>query len=325
MDLDVVEGEPVLDPTDRPAVLARFLDQAVRWAEEGVPAEALSRRCDRLVTTLTPGYVAVSVRRRDDTRELVVEACEDDAHAHVTAVLPRADALRLRAWANAAADATADAASTAGLADDRSHATRANDAVADLLVAGLAREVPARGDATTPADAEHPTARGRTHRPASSVLVHVTVDAATLAGLDDHDGWVAGLGSVPADVARALAGDAGAAWRALVLAPGTREVVDVAANAYRPTAALRRFVTARDDTCRGPGCRVPAIDCDLDHVVAWPEGASTADNLQPLCRSHHRFKTQYVFETAAGQRRRAAARPHRSAPPPPVDDSPPPF
>ncbi|NAZ82617.1 hypothetical protein GTR02_12380, partial [Kineococcus sp. R8] len=289
IDLHVVEGDPVVDPADRPVVLARFLGEAIEWAADGVPVEALSKRCDRLITSLTPGYVAVSVRRREGTRDLQVEGCEDDAYAHLTVVLPRADAIRLRAWANAAADATADgtadAAHAAGIADDRDHATRANDAVADLLLDGLTRHVPAASDATTPAGNGQAPVTGRTHRPASSVQVHVTVDAATLAGLDEHDGWVPGLGAVPADVARDLAGDAGAAWRAVVLAPGTRDVVDVAATAYRPTAALRRFVTARDDTCQGPGCRVAAIDCDLDHVIAWPEGASTADNLQPLCRS----------------------------------------
>ncbi|NAZ83331.1 DUF222 domain-containing protein, partial [Kineococcus sp. R8] len=279
-------------------------------------------------------FVAVTISRPEATRELTVEVCEDDTFAHVTLVLPLADAIRLKAFATAAADATADAESAAGLADARDHATRANDAVADLIADGLTRqsqacEVPARSDSTTPADAEHPVATGRTHRPASSVQVHVSVDASTLAGLDEHDGFIAGLGPVPAPVARELAGDAGACWRAVVTAPGTRDVIDVAATAYRPTAALRRFVTARDDTCQGMGCRVPALDCDLDHIVAWPEGRSTAGNLQALCRTHHRFKTQYVYETTAAHRRRTDARPRRSAPPPPPpppdDDSPPPF
>jgi len=325
VDLEVVEGDPVLDAADRSVTLARFLDEAIGWATDGVGLAALSRRCDRLITSLTPGYVAVNVRRREETRELVVEGCEDDVHAHVTVVLTRADAIRLQAWANAAADATADAEHGAGITDDRNHATRANDAVADLIVDGLARQVPAVSDATA-VGADQAPVTGRAHRPASSVQVHVTVDAATLAGLEEHDGWVAGLGAVPADVARALAGDAGAAWRAMVLSPGTREVVDVGATAYRPSAALRRFVTARDDTCQGPGCRVAAIDCDLDHVIAWPEGASTADNLQPLCRSHHRFKTQYVDESAAANRRRNAGnRRTHLPPPPPADQGPPPF
>ncbi|NAZ84486.1 hypothetical protein GTR02_22035, partial [Kineococcus sp. R8] len=76
IDVHVVEGDPVVDPADRPAVLARFLGEAIGWAEDGVPVEALSKRCDRLITSLTPGYVAVSVRRREGTRDLQVEGCE---------------------------------------------------------------------------------------------------------------------------------------------------------------------------------------------------------------------------------------------------------
>ncbi len=43
-------------------------------------------------------------------------------------------------------------------------------------------------------------------------------------------------------------------------------------------------------TCRSvfPGCRMPAVDCDLDHTRPWAEGGRTAPgNLQPLCRHHH--------------------------------------
>ena len=40
-----------------------------------------------------------------------------------------------------------------------------------------------------------------------------------------------------------------------------------------------------------PGCRRPASQCDLDHVVAYPAGGTCADNLAPLCRYHHRLKT----------------------------------
>ncbi|NIZ93216.1 HNH endonuclease [Kineococcus rubinsiae] len=325
VELAVVEGDHVIDPAEQPAVLAGFLQRAVAWASDGVLVDALARRCNRLTTDLTPGFVAVTISRPEATRELVVEACEDDTFAHVTLVLPAADAIRLKAFATAAADATADAESATGTADARDHATRVNDAAADLIADGLAREVLARSDCTTPADADHPVVQGRTHRPASSVQVHVSVDASTLAGLDEHDGFVAGLGPVPAPVARALAGDAGASWRAVVTAPGTRTVIDVAATAYRPTAALRRFVTARDDTCQGFGCRTSAIDCDLDHVIAWPQGPSTAENLQALCRTHHRFKTQYIYESTTANRRRNTARPRPPAPPRPVDDSPPPF
>ena len=59
---------------------------------------------------------------------------------------------------------------------------------------------------------------------------------------------------------------------------------------YRPNAALARRVRDRDRTCRFPGCSVTAQRCDLDHVVRYPEGATTEENLLALCRTHHGFK-----------------------------------
>ncbi|NAZ83536.1 hypothetical protein GTR02_17095, partial [Kineococcus sp. R8] len=97
IDLNVVEGDPVIDPAQQPAVLAGFLNQAISWALDGVLVEALARRCNRLITDLTPGFVAVTISRPEATRELTVEVCEDDTFAHVTLVLPLADAIRLKA------------------------------------------------------------------------------------------------------------------------------------------------------------------------------------------------------------------------------------
>jgi hypothetical protein len=61
---------------------------------------------------------------------------------------------------------------------------------------------------------------------------------------------------------------------------------------YRPSDPLGRFVRARDRRCRFPGCRAPAIRCDLDHNQPWPGGATSADNLCCLCRHHHRLSHQ---------------------------------
>ncbi|WP_460695145.1 HNH endonuclease signature motif containing protein [Modestobacter muralis] len=61
---------------------------------------------------------------------------------------------------------------------------------------------------------------------------------------------------------------------------------------YTPTPAHRRFVHARDRTCRHPGCRRPAARTDLDHVHAHGDGGPTdCANLCCLCRRHHRLKT----------------------------------
>lgn len=97
------------------------------------------------------------------------------------------------------------------------------------------------------------------------------VDAATLAGL---------LRAVPMDVARAV----------LDARAGT--LASLTTDAYRPSRAVREFVTARDGTCRMWGCSRPADRCDLDHTRPWPAGATTPTNLAGLCRRHHRMKQQ---------------------------------
>jgi hypothetical protein len=61
---------------------------------------------------------------------------------------------------------------------------------------------------------------------------------------------------------------------------------------YRPSAPLDHFVRGRDRRCRFPGCRARPIRCDLDHVVPWPAGPTSASNLCCLCRHHHRLSHQ---------------------------------
>lgn len=64
-----------------------------------------------------------------------------------------------------------------------------------------------------------------------------------------------------------------------------------AATGYRPTAELDRWARRRDRVCQAPGCSVSAWSCDLDHVVPFPRGSTSAGNLRALCRHHHRMKT----------------------------------
>jgi len=59
---------------------------------------------------------------------------------------------------------------------------------------------------------------------------------------------------------------------------------------YRPGERLIAHVKARDGRCRFPGCTINARFCDVDHVRAWPDGATGPDNLMCLCRRHHRIK-----------------------------------
>jgi hypothetical protein len=67
---------------------------------------------------------------------------------------------------------------------------------------------------------------------------------------------------------------------------------DVAAvEGYRPSAALDRFVRARDLTCRMPGCDRPAVHADIDHTRPYPYGPTHPSNTKCYCRFHHLLKT----------------------------------
>ena len=56
-------------------------------------------------------------------------------------------------------------------------------------------------------------------------------------------------------------------------------------------AALTRWIRLRDRTCRAPGCRRPAVSCQLDHTIRHHDGGPTHHaNLCALCEWHHRAK-----------------------------------
>jgi len=72
-----------------------------------------------------------------------------------------------------------------------------------------------------------------------------------------------------------------------------------ASSAYRPSARLWEYVTARDLTCRFPTCRQPAWRCDLDHTTPYDKGGRTCRcNLGGLCRFHHQLKQHLRWHLA---------------------------
>jgi hypothetical protein len=118
--------------------------------------------------------------------------------------------------------------------------------------------------------------------------VQVTVPWQSLTGVGDESAFLAGYGPIPAEAARRLAGEA-AKWTRLFTDPDTGCLKTV--DTYTPTKAQRRFLTARDEHCRFPGCRQPAIRCEDDHTIPYSEGGVTdVRNLANLCRAHHVLK-----------------------------------
>jgi hypothetical protein len=64
-------------------------------------------------------------------------------------------------------------------------------------------------------------------------------------------------------------------------------VLDYGITVYTPPKDLYRAVIARDKCCRFPGCRRKAKFTEAHHIVPWPIGPTSLDNLILLCAHHH--------------------------------------
>jgi hypothetical protein len=150
------------------------------------------------------------------------------------------------------------------------------DVFSDLLLAGAPTL-----DPTATGDGDGTLGAIRAH-------VQVAVSALTLMGQDEGPADLAGRSPIDAATARELAGNA-TSWDRLLTHPVTGTVLEC--DTYRPTAAMLRLLRARDRHCRFPGCRQPAIRCELDHTIAASDGGAThVCNLANLCKRHHDVK-----------------------------------
>ncbi|WP_242435583.1 HNH endonuclease signature motif containing protein [Microbacterium sp. AISO3] len=256
--------------------------------------EAVAGRCVRvqatsdgmsdLIATL-PTVIADGIvdRLTRQAREIInVRQQADAAGVDASAAGARADALDARADARADADGgTPDANTTtrdgSSFIDDARTIDQVRaDVLSDLLLAGT----PAL-DPTATGDGDGTLGAIRAH-------VQVAVSALTLMGQDDGPADLAGRSPIDANTARELAGNA-TSWDRLLTHPVTGTVLEC--DSYRPTAAMVRLLRARDRHCRFPGCRQPAIRCELDHTIAASDGGAThVCNLANLCKRHHDVK-----------------------------------
>ena len=148
----------------------------------------------------------------------------------------------------------------------------------DHLRADLLTDLLLTSDPTTPRGTavEHVQAR-----------IQVTVAATTLAGADDRPAELDGFGPIDPDIARELAAGTGG-WSRLFLDPSG---MITETDTYTPTEAMRRFLRARDQHCRFPGCRMPVHRCQIDHNHDHALGGRTSlDNLSHFCTGHHVLK-----------------------------------
>ncbi len=124
--------------------------------------------------------------------------------------------------------------------------------------------------------------------------VNVTVPALALAGVTNEPAELVGRCPIDPATARKLAGDA-TGWDRVLADPITGCVLAV--DRYTPSADMKRFLRARDQHCRFPGCRQPAHRCDRDHTLDYALGGATdVCNLACLCKRHHTLKGETAWK-----------------------------
>ena len=134
-------------------------------------------------------------------------------------------------------------------------------------------------------------------RSGSDPRVTITIAAGTLIGLDEHPGFLHGYGPVVASMARDVA--ATGTWRCAITDDVHGTLMGLGTSTYtskyKPTRALRHFLKTRDRVCRVPGCSAPAMVCDVDHRIPWPDGPTCECCTECLCGTHHRLKHEAGF------------------------------
>jgi hypothetical protein len=145
----------------------------------------------------------------------------------------------------------------------------------------------------------------------TGVEVQLVMTDRTLLQADSEPARLTGYGTVPAAWARnLLAGNEPAGsqnfkvWlRRLFTAPGTGELLATDSKARFFPPGLRRFIQARDDTCRTPYCDAPIRH--FDHIIPWHQGGTTSlDNGAGLCEACNHTKELPGWTTKADIRTR---------------------
>lgn len=253
-------------------------------------------------------------RREEQARKgrRVSTYAKPDAMTSFTAILPADQAMRIHDFIDTCADRAARP-----VGDNRTIDQRRADIFAEvfrrLVQDGAVTVDQLLGNVDDLAEQRHRSRRKQGKD--VSVQVHLTLES--LLGLDLEPGMLERYGPISAELARAIA-ESAASLRVVLTDLDTGRTKQLGRQAtvgsgkdragrrraraghdpgYRPGQRLRDEVVALWPHCTFPRCRQPSWRSDLDHRDPFnhtaPDdgGATTAENLQPLCRAHHRLKT----------------------------------
>jgi hypothetical protein len=286
----ILETGSVLPPGHR----AEFEEEALRRCADDTPGR-VKAQLQLLAETLHPRTLAerhVDAREKRGVRVFPVGDGMSEMCATLPAVLADGIQDRLTQLAHGVADARSQAAAEVKAAgtseavnehlkavasDKRTMDQIRADILADLLLTAAPDADPTRTD-------DGPGTLG-----AIRARVQIVVPAMALLGDDTHPADLVGRSPIDPDTARQLAGATRCPWERVLTDPVTGTVVHV--DTYTRTAAMDRYLRARDQHCRFPGCRLAAIRCEVDHTVDWALGGKTdLRNLAHLCQRHHSMK-----------------------------------
>lgn len=271
------------------AVIAKIEAKAVASAEFSTPNQ-IAVAIRKAVAQVAPRELEERFASAREERKVICYP-ERDGMATISALLTAPDArlvmrsLELRIAEKKDGSKSADQRRADAFVDIiNGSAARSG---ADVGVAAGAEKIGAGGGPQVIPAASSARAKPREK---SAMTINVIVDLPTLLGLAENPAELSGYGPIPASLARELA--ASHQWRRFITDPVSGELLEVGRDKYQPPDALVDFITARDRTCRFPGCRRAAELSDIDHAIPWDEGGKTSpENLGALCRRHHRLKT----------------------------------
>ncbi|MCG2621724.1 HNH endonuclease [Arthrobacter sp. I2-34] len=279
---------------DLPAGILPEFEKAVVPGAGTITKEGVQARARTARHRLHPEDLEVRHKRAFETRDVAVVP-QDDGMAEL--------------WIRTGADKAfliydrvqALARSLQGPGESRTLPQLRADALTDLMAGcGTPACSDASGEApaSTLSGASKPPGGGPATEPVATAVA-VTLPLETAAGLSNEPGDLVGYGPITAGQARELASLA-KAWLPVLTDDHGRAVA--AARALRiPPAWLKRLVRLRDRHCRFPGCRRAAARCETDHIIAWDDGGDTTlENLQCLCKAHHRAKHHGGWKASPG-------------------------
>ncbi|MGO2749796.1 MAG: DUF222 domain-containing protein [Pseudoclavibacter sp.] len=303
------------DPEEQAERRAQYVEVMLeRVRREPLPPRALQKAAERVAEELTGESIdqrhARAKRQRRATVEdlgdgmsilrvttdtFVVHAIRDRVRKQALAIIkarPKPGAALH--GGDAAADGTVSpgAGSTFGAAVDDAHATTAATETADEpdepderslneVMSDVVADMLLTSDPMGNTSAAGIQANVQLSIPITTALSDTNTSGQAPALLD-------GMTPMPIEDAKRLAATAPAFVRVLTH-PITGAVQAV--DSYKPTAAMRAFLQARDVHCRFIGCRQPAVNCELDHTKDYQYGGKTAVwNLSDFCKNHHIVK-----------------------------------